>query len=506
MRFVLLCLFLSNSLFAQQASSLRNSIVKVFVHKQEMNMHEPWKNGRIYTEEHVGTVVSFNDDNEKGILIKATALAFQKRIEMQMLSKSDLIELIPRFVDYEINLALLESSQAGALDDLRSTLISDQELRLEEETYLYKIDNGNHIDRLHGSLRRVNIGERTDTSSYPILNYVFKFPRKELGWSEPILSKGRLVALAVGEDDEDNVHAIPSTLITHFLNDDLSEDYQGFPTLGLKLASLSSPHTREALGIEKSSDGVLVLDVSADSAFYGKLKKGDVLLSIEGKAINNDGNFTHPVWGEVPALALLYKRYAGEKISIQVLKDQKHQKLIGELKRYNSNKVPIPYYQYTGKVPFLIVGGLVFQELTRPFLRAWGNNWLGDAPSSLIYHWRYQNLMRNNPEEHTIIVSQVLADQANKAYEGISSTIVKSVNHKPIHSLSDLKEALRSPIFKNKEYFIQVQLDYGEGEVILAMNELEKASERIASNYGIYDKSAFFIPVKAPPVGKTKTK
>lgn len=488
---LLILWFIPAPLFSQSTVHMKNSLVKVIVHKQEMDVHEPWKNGRVYTEEHVGTVVSFNNKHEKGILVKATALSFAKRIEMQLVSGTELIELTPTFIDNEINLALLETSTSEILDTLRPLSVYDEEVPIEEEVHLYRIENTNQIARIPSTLRKVVYGERIDISSYPTINYVFKVPRKEIGWSEPILSKGRIVALAMGEDEDENVHAIPSTAIAHFLNDDLNEGYEGFPFSGIHYTSLSSPHTREALGLEKLSHGVLIHDVNKQSAFYSQVQKGDVLLSMDGKKINFNGNINHPLWGEISAGSLLYKYYAGEKMSIEVIKDKTVQKITAKLNRYNSNLNLIPYSQ-NGKVAFLIMGGLVFQELTRPYLRAWGKNWMGDAPSALTYFWRFKNIIPDDPSQKVIILNQILADPINKGYDGISNALVKSVNKQQIHSISDLVNALKNPISKNNENFSLVQLEYGDGEVIIPMNEIDSANSRIANNYGIYERDVFF--------------
>jgi hypothetical protein len=455
-------------------------------------VYEPWKHGKVYTEQHVGTVVNFNGSNEKGILIKASALAYAKRIEMQLLSGTELIELQPVFVDYEVNLALLETTTSDALDHLHALSVYDKDLPIEEEVSLLRIESNNHIARLQSSLRKVTFGERIDVSSYPTVNYIFKFSRKELGWSEPIISKGRLVGLSVGQDEEDNVHAIPSTVIAHFLNDDLNEGYQGFPTAGFQVTSLSSPHTREALNLDSKKRGVLITKVSKQGSFYTEIKKGDVLIAIDEKEINSNGNIMHPLWGEISAGVSLLRHYSGDKLSVQILKDKKPITVSKELKRYSSNSMLIPYYDDYGKTQFLIVGGLVFQELTRPFLRGWGPNWMGDAPSSLVYNWEFKNREPTHADERIIILNQILADSINKGYEGIGNAIVKSINGMPIHCMIDLKKSLEKPILKNNQSFLIVKLDYGEGEVILSMNSLKEANARIQENYGVHAPSHFF--------------
>lgn len=499
MKFILSLMLLAwtSTSLAQKTTNLRKSLVSVIVYKQEPDIHDPWKEKIVRTEEHVGTVVTIEDSQEKGILVQASAITFAKRIEMKRISSTEPVELKTHFADFELNLAVLKPVEEDALDELKELPCSDQELAIEDEAYVHKIENGVLITRQAAPLRIIGFGEREDVSSYPVVNYVFKFPRKDLGWSEPIISKGKLVAMAVAQDSQDYVHAIPSSIIDHFLNDDLSKNYQGFPTLGIQISAHSSPYMREALGAGSiGSQGALIGQVKSYSPFFNRIKEGDVLLSIDGVPINARGNFTHSVWGEFSAGAILYKYYAGEKIKIEVFKDKKRQKFEGILQRYNSNTQLIPYYDYNNSVDFLIVGGLVFQELSRSYLRAWGNNWYGDAPSSLVYLWTYKNLSTNN-HNRIIVLNQVLGDPFNKGYQGMANAPVKLVNGMQVHSLDELREALNKLTVKDKENYLRVLLDYGEGEIILGYKDLAEANARIAKNYAISQEDAFFLPKAA---------
>ncbi len=485
---------LTSNILAQKASNLRKSLVSVIVYKQEPDVHDPWKEKIVHTEEHVGTVVYLEEAEEKGILIQASAITHAKRIEMRLISGTELVELKTHFADFELNLALLKPVEEDKLDELRALPFSDEELAIEDEVYLHKIDNSILISRHAAPLRSIGFGERGDTSSYPVVNYIFKFPRKDLGWSEPIIRKGKLVAMAVAQDSQDYVHAIPGPIIDHFLNDDLSKNYQGFPTLGIQISAHVSPYMREALGVETiGSQGALIGQVKPYSPFYNKIKEGDVLLSIDGVPINARGNFSHPVWGEFASGAILYKYYAGEKIKIEVFKDKKRQKFEGILNRYNSNTQLIPYYDYSETIDFLIVGGLVFQELSRSYLRAWGNNWSGDAPSALVYLWTYKNHSINT-KDRIIVLNQVLGDPFNKGYQGMANAPVKLVNGKKVHSLDELREALNHLSVKDSESYARILLDYGEGEIILGYKGMAEANARIAKNYAISQEDVFFLP------------
>ncbi|MGH8092126.1 MAG: PDZ domain-containing protein, partial [Chthoniobacterales bacterium] len=95
---------------------------------------------------------------------------------------------------------------------------------------------------------------------------------------------------------------------------------------------------------------------------------------------------------------------------------------------------------------YYVLGGLIFQELTRQYLKEWGANWQKDAPQDFVYLDRFQSELFPYSNERVVILSQVLPANTTIGYEDFSYLVVRKVNGKTVHSLRDLAEAVKTPV------------------------------------------------------------
>src|SRR5690606_3326974 len=101
------------------------------------------------------------------------------------------------------------------------------EMPLNASVILFRPRDRYQLSQFTAKLTEVGVFTSV-TSAYGVISYLFKVQQSGLGWSEPVIYKGKLYAIATGQD-KNFVHALPSTIITHFLKDDLGENYRGFP-------------------------------------------------------------------------------------------------------------------------------------------------------------------------------------------------------------------------------------------------------------------------------------
>jgi hypothetical protein len=128
----------------------------------------------------------------------------------------------------------------------------------------------------------------------------------------------------------------------------------------------------------------------------------------------------------------------------------------------------------------VVVGGLVFEELTRPYLMAWGD-WARRAPPRLLVA-----VDREPDEEETrrvVILSSVLPDAANLGYQELRDQIVERVNGRPIGSLADLRQAFASP--QGGFHVVELLAGQAAARLVLDAGEAEAAAERVREAYGV---------------------
>jgi hypothetical protein len=165
-----------------------------------------------------------------------------------------------------------------------------------------------------------------------------------------------------------------------------------------------------------------------------------------------------------------------------------------KLDRFDSNRFPVVAYRYGQPEPHLIFGGLIFQELSRPYLKQWGREWEEVAPLDLLYVYNFENDIAPDPEKRIIFVSRVLADEFNRGYGDLRQQIVTSVNGQPVTSMATLRAALAKPIAVKGKSYAKINFARDGGEAILGYDGLAAAHARMARTYEIESAASFYTP------------
>jgi hypothetical protein len=141
----------------------------------------------------------------------------------------------------------------------------------------------------------------------------------------------------------------------------------------------------------------------------------------------------------------------------------------------------VPPYVF-GKGPdYVIAGGLVFQELSRPYLGAWGD-WARRAPPRLLIALDRDANAPDAPKRF-VLLSTVLPDPANLGYQDLHDLLVATVNGRRIGSLDDLRQALANP--PGPFHVIELVPGQGPRRIVLDVAEAQAAAERLPAAYGV---------------------
>src|SRR3954452_18890126 len=108
-----------------------------------------------------------------------------------------------------------------------------------------------------------------------------------------------------------------------------------------------------------------------------------------------------------------------------------------------ANDYVIPPYNADQPPSYLVLGGLIFQELSRQYLKEWGANWQKEAPQRFVYLDRYQSELFPEGNRRVVIMSQVLPANNTIGYDDLAFLTIKKVNGKEVHSLGEFAEAVK---------------------------------------------------------------
>ena len=366
-------------------------------------------------------------------------------IELQSADSTKTVPAKVTAIDYEANLALLApDAEPGFLAELKPTAIAPP-AKPDDEIKLFQLEtNGNPLSTI-GKIRSMELLSTFVSGRY-FLGYVVKASMQTSGnsFTLPTFRSQKLVGILTSYDSKDQICDVISVdIISAFLKDAESGKYEGFPSLGIATTTTEDPHFRGWLKLPENKGGIYVTRVLPNgSAAKAGIKKGDVILSISGFAIDRRGYFEHQDYGKLfwPHL-VRGGPVMGSKAPIQVLRKGKVQTIEATLQKSPSRLVP--GYLYDEAPPFLIKGGLVFQELSRPYLEAFGKDWATRAPLNLLD-------VLSSPEDYekgrrrVVVLTRVVATEATIGYDRIAGQIIKSVNGDPVGGLPELAQALEA--------------------------------------------------------------
>jgi hypothetical protein len=159
-----------------------------------------------------------------------------------------------------------------------------------------------------------------------------------------------------------------------------------------------------------------------------------------------------------------------------IWRDQAIQSIDYTLPRAQFSKSLIPSERYDGPPHYLVAGGLLFQPLDGPLMRALGKN----KPILLDYYGDRPPL---EGRDGIVLLSTVLPDDYNRGYEDIHYIIVDQINEQTIHNLEDVKAALAQP--EAGFHRIQFMPDEATHQIVLDSTEMPSATERILRHYRI---------------------
>ncbi|HKK18993.1 MAG TPA: hypothetical protein VJ952_09970, partial [Opitutales bacterium] len=271
---------------------------------------------------------------------------------------------------------------------------------------------------------------------------------------------------------------IPPVIINHFLEDIEDGSYDGFPDAGISIVKLTNPAFREALGLPQSNLGARI-----DSLLHPfpktheLLEENDVLLEVSGYEVGSDGTILY-MGNRVHCSILFDEVQHGESIALKIWRDKRE--LAVKLPLYVNREDRISGNQYEPP-PYIIVGGLVFTELSTNYLGSLGRNWRDKISPELLYELIYRNrLGEEAAREKPIVMSKILKHPSNVDFAVGPRSILQELNGRKIAGMQDLKSILQS----TEDEFFRFRFLSGAEEA-LQRAEANAANQELMQQYNI---------------------
>ena len=427
-----------------QNDELARSTVRVNSTSQSWSPAQPWEKNPPTSLRSLGVIVKPGQ-----VLTSAEMVANATYLEFELIDGSKTVEAKTIAVDYEANLALLSVKTEGDAEDFFSNatpINMSSPPAIGENLHILQVEDTGALLMTDGKLQSVEVSASFLTGQ-SFLSYLVKASMQSAAssFSLPVISNGKLAGILLSYDSEDQISNVLSIdIIQHFLADAADSDYAGFPSLGISIAVTKDPIFRDFLKLTPEQGGIFISKVRPrGSADQAGVKKGDVLLAADGFPIDRLGYYQHPNYGSVFWGNLVKgEKSAGDTIKLSILRNGETQEITATLTRDDPKDVLVPQYQFDRAPNFLVKGGLIFQELNRPLLEAYGKEWTSRAPLNLLD--AYENPDKYEDKyDRIIFLTGSIPTPATVGYESLQSLIVKKVNGVEIKDMKSLIDAFK---------------------------------------------------------------
>jgi S1-C subfamily serine protease len=456
------------------------ALVRVNVTGQPYDYFRPWQKKAPQSKRALGAVLS------KGrVLVTADLVANQNYVELERAESGEKCAANVQVIDYEANLAVLIPAEKNFLDGITPLDIATDTV-VGDHLAAWQLESTGALIATEGLVTTIQMTRYpVDVSEF--LTYRISIPMqyRENSYTIPLVKNNKLAGLLLRYDPRAQmVDAIPAPIITHFLKDAESPQYRGFPTAGFSFFPTRDPQLRKFAGETGKPAGVYVTNVEPNTpAMKAGLQVGDIVTSIASHEIDQNGNYVDSLYGKLEFSNLITGRaFVGEVIPLQVQRQGKPIQLSLTLEHRAPKDYVVPPYSIDQPPDYLVLGGLIFQELSRQYLREWGPNWQREAPQRLVYFDHFQAEFFPEGARHIVILSQVLPSTNTIGYDDVAYLTVKKVNGIEIKSLRDLADAIKKPLDGG---FIKIETEEDPKQIELDAAAIAAEASTLQENYGI---------------------
>ena len=388
------------------------------------------------------------------------------------------------FIAHDCDLAIVEAINGEAFEKLNTLQIGGiPKLNTEVSVIGYPI-GGERISVTRGVVSRIDFRPYSHTGVDSHLAIQIDAAINPGNSGGPVLQDGKVVGVAFqgynGRVAQNVGYMIPTPVIKRFLKDIEDGHYDHYVDLAISDFPIENPAQLKALKLPSDGIGVIVADVEPAGSVGDQLKSGDVLLSVDGNPVYNNG-LVH-VDGELMDMnEVVERKFAGDKVKIEYQRDGKRADTTVTLKRF------APYLtlgeQYNQRPRYVMYAGMVFQPMDKNLMDA---HQIRDATVNYWFdNFLSQKLYKDRPE--VVILTNVLPDDVNSYLPGTFPAIVDEINGVKIKALADVQEALKKT-GENPD-FIQIRLLEKGRPIVLKRSLAAEAQPRIMTNYHIEEDS-----------------
>lgn len=471
-----LCLLIIFAPYTLRAAEPEKAVVQIINFAQQPNWIEPWRSSRV--AQYTGSGFVIEGDR---IMTNAHVVSWSKQLLVRRHQDPKLYPAAIEYVGHDCDLAVIKVLDPAFYEGLKPLAIGTlPKVRSAVTTYGYPA-GGQQISYTQGVISRIEMQAYSHIYNRSLLTVQTDAAINPGNSGGPALQGDLVVGVSFqGNPSLENAgFFIPPDIIRHFLKDIEDGSYEGFPDAGISTASLHNPAFRKALQLPDNNVGARIDTILQPfPKTHELLRENDVILEVAGYEVGSDSMIQYE--GNRMHVAILFDAVQhGETLNMVIWRDGK--KIEIDLPLYKNNADRISGNQYDTLPPYLIVGGVVFTELSNNYCHAHGNDWLKNFHNRVLYELLYRATQDEAAARSTpIVLSKVLKHPSNIDFGVYTKSILTKLNGQEIHSMQDLRDALDS----SEDDFHRFEFLSGHVEA-LHRGDAEQANAELLQTYQI---------------------
>lgn len=447
-------------------------LLEVSVTKQAYNRLRPWEKQNITNGNYMGVYLG-----NGRVLTLGQAAKSATYVELSLPDHSRTAPARVVKYDDELNLALLtveHAEDASIFNDMPELSVGEP-LALGDKAEICALVREQDPVRITAEAISAN---DEDEDSLPKMEMRAGSPLPQGNSAGlPILSNGKLVALTERYARVDqSLTCINAEFISRFLNESAIAG-ESVPVLGLVFTGLDDPVFNKYLKLDAQQGGVYISKVLPGSAAANAgIREGDVLLSIDGLALDKLGRAQHPLYGLLDARHIIRSlKPIGEQLSLTISRDGQAMEITLTLNRDALEKSLFKLEKPGTPPRYIMWGGLLFQPLTETYM-----NTLQSSANSLPLPFlkvkdRAAELQAEGAHE-LVALTLVVPTPATLGYDALGFCVVEQVNGEKITSFAQFAELLDAP---TEDGVIELTLNRSPYHIYLDRQTVEASNDTI---------------------------
>ncbi len=457
-----LLLILLFSILSFASTLVNNSVVKIFTTTTSPNYLEPWENPTF--SNYIGSGVIIKDNQ---ILTSAHVVSGGKFIEVQKENDSKKYEATIKYISNQADLAIVEISDKSFFTNTKPLEITEDVKIKDSVTAIGHPIGGNTISTTTGIVSRIEYKAYVWNPWMSNLAIQIDAAINSGNSGGAVVNKdNKIVGIAMMKlTNADNIsYIVPSVVINTFLNDIKDGKVEGYSQTRTRVIYVENQDMKDYLGL-KDDYGIFVYKVDIEDT---ELQENDVLVSINGKKISNDGKIDSK-YGKVSFNYELDTKQIGEIVKYEIIRNKNKINVDYKVK-YSKPLIP---YEFDIEPKYLVFGGLTFSTLTQNYLISL------NAKRDFINGLLYKEEKTNEITEKVVWLQKIFPNKINRGYFS-NGYIVTKVNGITIKNFNHFINIIDS----TKDEYVTIEFTES-AKIFIKTKEARESFEQIKTTYGL---------------------